>query len=120
MKASEVNGLKIKHYGKSCTVVKMRYHKPLERERLARSFPSIAPMLDDYHSGEPSIDDLKNHPEMIKFLVRQKSEEEFTIYLRAENGENVQKAVCLVDDKGKACAVALWEKDSGSFFFIPQ
>ena len=120
MKASEAGGLKIKHYGKSCTVLKMMYQKPQDRERLARSWPEIAPLLDDFRSGEPSIEELKHHPEMMRFLTRQKTDEKFSIYVRSQDGENVEKAVCLLDDKGKACAVAMWEIGSGSFFFIPQ
>lgn len=120
MNVTEIKGLRIKHIGKRCTEVKMNYLRPREQQRLARAWPSIAPMLEDDLPDEPNIEELKRHPEMIKFLLRWGGEEKFTVFLRSEEDENVQKAVLLVDDKGRACAVAIWEKDTGSSFFVMQ
>ncbi len=87
--------------------------------RLASS-PMLAPLVEDCIPGEPDFDRLRDMPEMKEFIRKSNREPSFTIFVRSEKGENVEKAVCLVDDNNRTCAISAWKRGQGISFEIVQ
>ena len=84
------------------------------------ALPMLAPLVEDCMPGEPDLDKLKDLPQMQEFARKLGRQSAFTFFVRSEHGENVEKAICLLDDNNRACAFSMWKRGEGITFEIDQ
>ncbi len=98
------------------TDVRLRDSDRLKRE-VMRAWKKLAPMLDDCIPGEPSFNDLKMDPEFRRFVNSLDGDTELILLVSARDGENLEKAVGVVDSSGCICAAIHWKADDDSAEF---
>jgi hypothetical protein len=98
------------------TDIRLRDSDTLRRQ-IIRQWEKLAPLLDDYIPGEPSFDDLKRHGEFRNFVNSLEGESELILFVSARDGENLEKAVGVVDSRGKICAAIHWKAHDESIEF---
>lgn len=87
------------------------------RRQIIRQWEKLAPLLDDCIPGEPSFDDLKSNPEFRSFVNSLEGESELILLVSARDGENIEKAVGVADNRGCICAAVHWKAEDGSVEF---
>lgn len=90
------------------TEVRLTDDKRLKREVLT-AFRKLAPLFDDFIPGEPSFDDLKRNPEFRRFVGSLEGDTELVLLLSSRDGENLEKAVGVLDASGFICAAIHWK-----------
>lgn len=98
------------------TDIRLRDSDALRRQ-IMRQWEKLAPLLDDFIPGEPSFNDLKMNHEFRNFVNSMEGEAEIVLLVSARDGENIEKAVGVVDNRGCVCAAVHWKADDGSTEF---
>ncbi len=98
------------------TDVKLKDDDHFRRE-IMRKCKNLAPLLDDYIPGEPSFGELKRNRKFLNFASSLQGDVELILFVSARDGSNTEKAVGIVDDSNRICAVCHWKAEGNSIEF---